>query len=99
MKFFSKIKGTTFGNGQELLKYLKPGDYLFWHHESSNPYDSNAIMILTLDERKIGYLPRDTAVTIVQKKNEGKDIIIKISEITGKDKGNLGCNLEVTIND
>jgi len=99
MKFFSKIKGSTFGNGQELFKYLKKDDYLFWHHESTNVYDKNAIMILTLDERKLGYLPRDTAVTIVNKKNEGKDITIKVSEITGKDKGNLGCNLEINISD
>ena len=52
------IAGTTYLEDSSVLDQLKIGDELLLERESSNPYDSNAVLILNQYHQKIGYIPK-----------------------------------------
>lgn len=94
-EFYSKIVGTTFCDGQEILKSLSSGDRLRLVAEPSNSHDPNAIMVFK-DRDRIGYIPKDTA-KMIKEEFKDHDIRATVSEVTGKDKSNLGCNLFIEV--
>jgi hypothetical protein len=102
-KFNSKIVGSTFRRGQEIIKTLSPGDVLVLRAEPDNKFDPNAILVLTnenetSDENQIGYIPKDTAAKIQGDVIAGS-VTVKVCEITGGacEKANVGCNIELEI--
>ena len=57
----TKVVGSTFGDGQEIIRTLKEGERLLLIPEPENPVDSNAILVKTLDGRKIGHIQKELA--------------------------------------
>jgi len=98
-EFYSKINGTTFTNGQAVLKEYKdkPKELLIQLvPEPENKFDNKAIKIIS-DEEHIGYLPAETAHKVFDKILLGSKFTAEVSEITGgkSDKSNYGCNILV----
>lgn len=99
-EFYSKIVGTTFCNGQEIIRNLKKDDELLLVQEPTNKYDNHAIMVCTKDKMQIGYLPRQTAFSVFDDISNGITYTAKVSEITGgtEDKTSFGCNIFLSTN-
>lgn len=92
IEFHSKVVGSTFCNGQKVIKTLEPGQMLDIIQEPENKYDKNAVRI-EHSGRKLGYFPKETAKTFTELLNQGKKFLVSVSEITGKEKQNVGCNI------
>lgn len=52
------IAGTSYADIDDLEPDLAPGLTLTLRREPTNPYDANAILVLSPSERKLGYIPR-----------------------------------------
>lgn len=77
--FKTKITGTYY-LGKEVMAYLRElpvNIKLNLEHEKNNPYDENAIKVLS-DEVEgsihLGYIPKEINVEILDKINEGKKL-------------------------
>jgi hypothetical protein len=104
---FSKVVGSTFVDGaQDLIRTLKDGDSVALIHEPENKFDENAVAVYVNNKKeetfrndlypiRIGYLPRETALLL---KDSTSIIFGKVASITGRDKANVGCNIEFDIN-
>ena len=95
MNFHSKIVGSTFCDGQRLFHALKEGDKVRLVREPRNKFDKNAVRVDNWGGSKLGYLPKDTAKMVSDYIAEGREFTARVSDITGRDKANLGCNLYI----
>lgn len=94
--FHTKIVGSTFCGGQEIIKTLKVDDVLKLIRDPDNQYDPNAVGVhLMKESTRIGYIPKDTAITIAPLLDEGITVHAIVAEITGQASGNVGCNLGI----
>jgi len=97
-KYHSKIVGVTFEGRQDVLKTLKGDEQLRVRREPNNEYDPRAVAVDALtddDWLPIGYISKDNS-DISKLLDEGKDVNIKIAEITGGgEKKSLGVNIEI----
>jgi len=101
-EFYTKVVGVTYdnddgGSRQELLDRSSEGDCisLQW---VENEHDKNAVAVVNVDVKgHLGFLPKDTARSVVRGMKEGLEYYCEISEITGGTKGKptLGANLLV----
>jgi hypothetical protein len=96
MEFHSKIVGSTFCNSQDIIRGLKTGDVLELVQEKENLYDSHAVRI-EKEGIKLGYLPKDTAYGVSDNIESGEVYTATVSEVTGRDKDNVGCNLLIIV--
>ncbi len=104
--FHSKVVGVTKDNDdgqnrQEIIqRELEDGDLLFLDREPDNPYDSNAIAVVTSDfEKKIGYISSDLASRLAPQMDRGASIDCYVAEITGGGPGqSYGVNIRLTVN-
>jgi hypothetical protein len=55
---FTDIAGTRYVDNQNVFKRLEKNDPLLLEREADNEYDSNAIKVLTMDGKKLGYIPK-----------------------------------------
>lgn len=102
--FYSKIAGVTRKNPdgtsrQRLLKRCKVGQPLKLVREPSNPADENAVMVLTMDGKQLGYLNADVACEIAPRLDAGGRVDCEISDLTGGGlfrKRTRGCNIKIT---
>lgn len=60
-----KVVGVTFGNRQDTIRHLKPGDKLKLVPEPDNQYDKTAVRIETAKGEQVGYVKRDSWLTKV----------------------------------
>lgn len=105
--FHSKVAGVTKKNDdgnsrQEIIrKELKVGDMLFLDREPKNPYDRNAIAVVTSDnEKKIGYINSELASRLAPLMDRGHFIDCCVADITGGAPGeSFGVNIRLTVND
>ena len=51
-------------DAKKVLRSLSIGDYDYFKEEPTNPYDKNAIMVISEDGYHIGYIPRNTTYLI-----------------------------------
>lgn len=51
-------------DAKKVLRSLSIGDYVYFKEEPTNPYDKNAIMVISEDGYHIGYIPRNTTYLI-----------------------------------
>ena len=97
VNYHSKIVGTTFENRQDILAHLKGSEDLRVRREPENQYDPRAVAVDVGIKGKwypVGYIAKDKNKDIAEALDAGRDVEIKISEITGGDKGkNLGMNI------
>ena len=81
--FDSFIAGTTHLKDQSVLETIKVGDMLILQREE-NKFDSNAVMILTEDKNKLGYVPEKDNIIFARLMDAGKLLKAKITKIDKK---------------
>lgn len=81
--FDSYIAGTTFLEDASVLKKIKVGDTLILRRED-NRYDANAILMLTQENEKLGYVPEKDNIVFARLLDAGKCLGAKIISITEK---------------
>jgi hypothetical protein len=75
------VAGTTHLEDKSVLEAIKVGDMLTLQRED-NKFDSNAILILTEDKKKLGYVPEKDNVIFARLMDAGKLLKAKITDIT-----------------
>ncbi len=81
--FDSFVAGTTHLRDASVLEEIGPGDKLKLIRED-NKFDSNAVMILTEDGRKLGYVPEKDNVIFARLMDAGKLLAAKVTKISKK---------------
>ena len=82
--FDSFIAGTSYLKDPEVLKKAAVGDTLTLRRESSNRFDSNAILILNAEGEKYGYVPEKDNMIFARLMDAGKLLEAKIINIQPK---------------
>lgn len=78
--FDTYVAGTTHIEGiDDLAASLRDGDRLVFYREPDNPHDPQAIRIETLEEEKIGYVPRRDNVVFSRLMDAGKLLFATIA--------------------
>lgn len=78
--FDTYVAGTTHIEGiEDLAASLRDGDRLVFYREPDNPHDPQAIRIETLEEEKIGYVPRRDNVVFSRLMDAGKLLFATIA--------------------
>ena len=92
---YTKIVGISFGTCQEAIKTLKEKQELKLVMED-NPFDVNALMVVTLDNRQVGYISRKFNQRIKKELEEGKKYKVTVENIYFcGDSGNLGVCIKI----
>ena len=78
--FDSFVAGTSHLADQSVLDEIAEGDMLFLVRED-NKFDSNAIMILSKDKKKVGYVPEKDNIVFARLMDAGKKLSAKITKI------------------
>lgn len=78
--FDSYVAGTFHLEDKSVLDEVKAGDKLLLRRED-NKFDSNAILILTQDGRKLGYVPEKDNIVFARLMDAGKALFAKINGI------------------
>lgn len=81
--FDSYIAGTTHLDDSSVLDKIKVGDMLTLQREN-NKFDSNAILMLNGEGKKLGYVPEKDNLIFARLMDAGKLLKAKISDITMK---------------
>lgn len=81
--FDTFVSGTNDLEDEKVLKEVKVGDQLILRREN-NKFDKNAILILTKNEEKLGYIPRKDNLIFSRLLEAGKRLTAKIKEINTK---------------
>ena len=81
--FDSFVAGTSHLADQTVLDEIAEGDMLFLVRED-NKFDSNAIMILSKDKKKVGYVPEKDNIVFARLMDAGKKLSAKITSIEKK---------------
>ena len=81
--FDSFVAGTTHLSDSSVLEEIKVGDQLSLLREN-NKFDSNAILILTADKKKLGYVPEKDNIIFARLLDAGKMLAAKIKGIEKK---------------
>lgn len=81
--FDTFVAGTTFLDDQTVLSEIKVDDKLTLVREN-NKYDDNAIMIITSDKKKLGYVPEKDNVIFARLMDAGKMLMANIKAIDHK---------------
>lgn len=81
--FDSYVAGTTHLEDQSVLEEIKAGDRLNLLRED-NKFDEHAVMILTEDGKKLGYVPQKDNIIFSRLMDAGKKLIAQISKIEKK---------------
>ena len=79
------IAGTTFLNLEDIEPKLKKHQLLVLKREPKNEYDGNAILILTEDGQKLGYVPQEKNEELSNLMDAGKLLFGKLNEKTWVD--------------
>ena len=79
----SFVAGTTHLSDPSVLEEIKVGDQLSLLREN-NKFDSNAILILTADKKKLGYVPEKDNIIFARLLDAGKMLAAKIKGIEKK---------------
>lgn len=96
----TKVRGVTRGKRQEIIeKHMEDGDDLFLEREPDNIANPNAIAVhlWPADEEKIGYLSDELADELAPLMDVGQFIDASVLEVTGRDKGTLGVNIQLSV--
>ena len=78
--FDTFVAGTTHLADQSVLETIKVGDKLSLIRED-NKFDSNAVMILTEEKKKLGYVPEKDNIIFARLMDAGKLLTAKITKI------------------
>lgn len=79
--FDSYVAGTTHLPDPAVLEEIKTDDKLILRREE-NKFDDNAILILTKNQKKLGYVPEKDNIIFARLMDAGKLLTAKINKIT-----------------
>ena len=83
--FDAYVAGTTHLEDPSVLQEIRINDSLILQREN-NGYDKNAILILTVDKKKMGYVPEKDNIVFARLMDAGKMLKAKITGIKTKDE-------------
>ena len=92
------IAGTTFLDLEDIEPKLKKHQLLVLKREPKNEYDDNAILILTEDGQKLGYVPQEKNEVLSNLMDAGKLLFGKLNEKTWVDNW-LKLDVQVYLRD
>ncbi len=93
--FDTYVAGTTHIEGiEELEPYLNADDRLDFFREPDNKYDSQAIVIKTLNGVKIGYVPKQDNVIFARLMDAGK---LLFGRISAKEKKGSWVKIDIKV--
>ena len=92
------IAGTTFLELEDIEPKLKKHQLLVLKREIKNEYDDNAILILTEDGQKLGYVPQEKNEVLSNLMDAGKLLFGKLNEKTWVDNW-LKLDVQVYLRD
>ena len=92
------IAGTTFLDLEDIEPELKKHQLLVLKRETKNEYDDNAILILTEDGQKLGYIPQEKNEVLSNLMDAGKLLFGKLNEKTWVDNW-LKLDVQVYLRD
>lgn len=78
--FDSFVAGTTHLADPSVLDSVKEGDKLTLRREN-NKFDNNAVMLLSPDDRKLGYIPEKDNIIFSRLMDAGKLLTARITNI------------------
>ena len=84
--FDSYVADTTHVEDQSVFETLAVGQQLSLTRENLNSHDSNAILVFTNDQRKIGYVPRRDNLIFARLMDAGKLLVAKLNRVEHKGK-------------
>ncbi len=96
--FDSYIAGTTHLDDRSVLEHLKIGEMLTLKREN-NKFDSNAILILNNDGKKLGYVPEKDNIIFARLMDAGKLLKAKITKIQNKENFFVQINIGIYLVD
>ena len=76
--FDSYVAGTTHIEDESIIDDIKEGDELILLREPENVFDENAILVLDVKQRKIGYIPEKDNVVFARLMDAGKYLKAKV---------------------
>ena len=92
--FDSYIAGTTHLKDASVLELIKAGDELKLQRED-NKFDSNAILVLYEENRKVGYIPEKDNIVFARLMDAGKLLKAKIAKI--EQRGSFKYTVPITV--
>ncbi|MEN6621259.1 MAG: HIRAN domain-containing protein [Smithella sp.] len=95
--FETYVAGVTYEDRQYLVKQLDLSSTLKLVHDPENPYDSNAIRVLSGD-KTIGYIPAKLAEDLSFKFEKNDSIAAKIIRFTNVNTDHQGLRIRFQIN-
>ena len=81
--FDSYVAGTTYLKDQSVLEEIKVDDKLSLLRED-NKFDKNAILLITENKKKLGYVPEKDNIIFARLMDAGKLLVAKIKKIQKK---------------
>lgn len=91
--FYSKLVGVTFEERQEVIPTLSDGEKLALLREPQNPFDRNAIRVLTSDGRDVGHIRKEIAAEIAPNIDQGERYSCYVTAVTGGGEYSYGVNI------
>ena len=92
------IAGTTFLNLKDIEPHLKNNQLLVLKREPKNEYDDKAILILTEDGQKLGYVPQEKNEILSRLMDAGKLLFGRLDEKIWVDRW-LRLDIQVYLRD
>jgi hypothetical protein len=89
-QLITSLVGVTFEGRQERLRFLSPGQKLFWRHEAENPHDSNAMRIFVDAQmtQDLGHIRANLAkILMARKKEKNCDYLMFVERFVGGGEG------------
>ncbi|MGI6204565.1 MAG: HIRAN domain-containing protein [Anaerovoracaceae bacterium] len=86
--FDTYVAGTSYLEDPTVLEEVVIGDTLILRRED-NKFDENAILVLTEDNRKLGYIPEKDNIVFSRLMDAGKLLIAKIAKVEQRGKFTL----------
>ncbi|MBQ6395373.1 MAG: DEAD/DEAH box helicase, partial [Atopobiaceae bacterium] len=94
--FNTKAVGVTFEGRQGVAERLAPGEELFVMRDPDNPYDPNAIALVTMMGEQVGFLRRQIAAHIAPLMDGGVCYRAEVLDVTGGGDRSVGVNVHVS---
>ncbi len=95
--FNSYVAGTSYLKEKDVLKEIFEGQKLVLQREN-NKFDKNAILVLTEDKRKVGYVPEDDNVVFSRLMDAGKCLYARVKELS-EHKGFYKISIDIYLID
>lgn len=96
---FTDIAGTRYVDNQDVFKRLEKNDPLLLEREADNKYDSNAIKVLTIDGKKLGYIPKSDNSIYARLMDSGKILNARVYSCYENDYYNWSVSIKICMMD